>query len=66
MEEKFVHSPMGSGKFRTRKELMEFFPNQELVSPGLVLCDDWWPDGPRIKPLNQVEECIVGGVGHKV
>jgi hypothetical protein len=66
MEEKFVHSPMGSGKFRTRKELMEFFPNQQLVSPGLVLCDDWWPDGPRIKPLNQVEECIVGGVGHKV
>jgi hypothetical protein len=66
MEEKFVHSPMGSGKFRTRKQLMEFFPDQELVHPGLVLCDDWWPDGPRIKPLNQVEECIAGGVGRKV
>jgi hypothetical protein len=66
MEEKFVHSPMGSGMFRTRKQLMEFFPDQELVTPGLVLCDDWWPDGPRVKPLNQVEECIVGGVGRKV
>ncbi|MEV4263316.1 SAM-dependent methyltransferase [Kribbella sp. NPDC049584] len=65
MEEKFIHSPMGSGRFRTRKELMEFFPDQELVAPGLVLCDDWWPDGPRLKPLNQVEECIVGGVGRK-
>jgi hypothetical protein len=31
-----------------------------------VLCDDWWPDGPRLKPLNQVEECIVGGVGRKI
>ncbi|WP_432888746.1 SAM-dependent methyltransferase [Kribbella sp. CA-245084] len=65
MEETFIHSPMGSGRFRTRKELMEFFPDQELVAPGLVLCDDWWPDGPRLKPLNQVEECIVGAVGRK-
>ncbi|GAA1712282.1 SAM-dependent methyltransferase [Kribbella yunnanensis] len=66
MEEKFTHSPMGSGVFRTRKQLLELFPDQELVTPGLVLCDEWWPDGPRVMPLNQVEECIVGGVGHKL
>ncbi|WP_405071407.1 SAM-dependent methyltransferase [Kribbella sp. NBC_01510] len=66
MEEKFVHSPMKSGVFRTRKQLLELFPGQELVPPGLVLCDDWWPDGPRVKPLNQVEECIAGGVGRKL
>ena len=66
MEDKFVHSPMGSGVFRTRKQLLELFPGQELVPPGLVLCDDWWPDGPRVKPLNQVEECIAGAVGRKV
>jgi len=28
MEEKFVHSPMGSGVFRTRKQLLELFPGQ--------------------------------------
>jgi SAM-dependent methyltransferase len=66
MEEKFVHSPMGSGRFRTRDEILAMFPGQELVPPGLVLCDDWWPDGPRVKPLNQVEECIAGGVGRKL
>ena len=66
MEEKFVHSPMKSGVFRTRKQLLELFPDQELVPPGLVLCDDWWPDGPRVKPLNQVEECIAAGVGRKL
>jgi hypothetical protein len=66
MEEKFVHSPMGSGVFRTREQLLELFPDQELIPPGLVLCDDWWPDGPRIKPLNQVEECIAGAVGRKL
>ncbi len=66
MEEKFVHSPMGSGVFRTREQLLELFPGQELITPGLVLCDDWWPDGPRVKPLNQVEECIAGAVGRKL
>ncbi|TCC64206.1 hypothetical protein E0H73_07220 [Kribbella pittospori] len=66
MEERFVHSPMGSGVFRTREQLLDLFPGQELVPPGLVLCDDWWPDGPRIKPLNQVEECIAGAVGRKL
>jgi SAM-dependent methyltransferase len=66
MEEKFVHSPMGSGAFRTWDEIRAMFPDQELVEPGLVLCDDWWPDGPRVKPLNQVEECIAGGVGRKI
>ncbi|ADB30648.1 protein of unknown function DUF574 [Kribbella flavida DSM 17836] len=66
MEEKFTHSPMGSGVFRTYEQIRALFPGQELVEPGLVLCDEWWPDGPRVKPLNQVEECIAGGVGRKV
>ena len=66
MEEKFVHSPMGSGVFRTREQLLELFPDQELIPPGLALCDEWWPDGPRVKPLNQVEECIAGAVGRKL
>jgi len=65
MEDKFVHSPMGSGRFRTRAEIQAMFPGLEMVEPGLVLCDDWWPDGPRIQPLNLVQECIVGGVGRK-
>ncbi|GAB3833177.1 SAM-dependent methyltransferase [Kribbella italica] len=66
MEDKFTHSPMGSGVFRTYDQIRAMFPGQELVEPGLVLCDDWWPDGPRVKPLNQVEECIASGVGRKV
>lgn len=66
MEYRFTHSPMGSGVFRTWDQLRPMFPGQELVDPGLVLCDDWWPDGPRVKPLNQVQECIAGAVGRKV
>ncbi|MDT8912907.1 SAM-dependent methyltransferase [Amycolatopsis sp. PS_44_ISF1] len=65
MEERFTHSPMGSGVFRTREEIRRLFGDTELVEPGLVLCEDWWPDGPRYTPLNQVQECIAGGIGRK-
>src|SRR5882757_3725974 len=65
MEEKFTHSPMGSGVFRTRAQIKAMFGDLQLVEPGLALCDEWWPDGPRVKPLNQVEECIAGGFGRK-
>jgi hypothetical protein len=65
MEDVFLHSMMGSGTFRTRAELLDLFPGLELVEPGLTLCVDWWPDGPHIKPLSQVQHCIAGGVGRK-
>lgn len=65
MEEMFLHSPMGSGIFSTITELERLFPGLEMIQPGVVLCADWWPDGPRIKPLNQVQHCIAGGIGRK-
>ena len=65
MEQVFLHSPMGSGWFRTRTEIEAMFAGLELVEPGLVRCADWWPDGPRIKPLDPVQHCIVGAVGRK-
>jgi hypothetical protein len=65
MEETFLHSPMGSGVFRTRTEIERMLSGLELVEPGLTLCADWWPDGPRIKPLAPVSYCIVGAVGRK-
>ncbi|WBQ04028.1 SAM-dependent methyltransferase [Kribbella sp. CA-293567] len=65
LEERFTHSPMGSGLFRTYGDIRAMFGELELMEPGLVLCDEWWPDGPRVKPLSQIEECIAGGVGRK-
>ncbi|MGW4532387.1 SAM-dependent methyltransferase [Nocardia sp. NPDC004340] len=65
MEEKFVHSPMGSGRFRTRDEIHALFGNLTMIEPGLVLCDEWWPDGPQLTPLSPVRHCIAGGVGFK-
>jgi SAM-dependent methyltransferase len=72
MEQVFLHSPMRSGMFRTRAQIEAFLPGLEIVPPGparsgeLELCDLWWPDGPRLRPLSQVERCIAGAVAHKV
>jgi SAM-dependent methyltransferase len=65
LEERFTHSPMGSGLFRTHDKIKAMFNDLELITPGLVLCDEWWPDGPRLAPLSQIEECIAGGIGRK-
>ncbi|MCG8919514.1 SAM-dependent methyltransferase [Actinokineospora sp. PR83] len=65
MEDVFLHSPMGTGLFRTRAAIESMFPGLELIAPGFSLCAEWWPDGPQLKPLNQVQFCIAGAVGRK-
>jgi hypothetical protein len=65
LEQAFQRSPMGRGVFRTRSEIEGMLAGLELLDPGLVLCADWWPDGPRIKPLDTVQNCIVGAVARK-
>jgi len=46
-------------------------PRSEHRSPGpnqsgeVELCDLWWPDGPRLRRLNQVERCIAWAIGRK-
>ncbi|MDX3192058.1 SAM-dependent methyltransferase [Streptomyces sp. MN03-5084-2B] len=65
MEDFFLHSPMGSGTFRTQKEIENLFPGLEMVPPGVVRCADWWPDGPRLKELNVAQRTIAGGIGRK-
>ncbi len=65
MEDFFLHSPMGSGTFRTQKEIEALFPGLEMVPPGVVRCADWWPDGPRLKELNVAQRTIAGGIGRK-
>ncbi|MGH3427019.1 MAG: SAM-dependent methyltransferase, partial [Mycobacteriales bacterium] len=65
MEEAVQNSPLGSGTFRTKSEIEELFPGLEMVTPGVVECANWWPDGPRLKPLRAEERCFACGVGRK-
>jgi hypothetical protein len=67
----FLHSPMGSGKFRTKAQLRALVRGLDIIpadpdKPGdFELSDLWWPDGPRLRPLNRVEECSAAAVARK-
>jgi hypothetical protein len=71
MEDVFVHSPMGSGAFRTEAEIMAMMDGLTIVKPspvkdpGLALCANWWPDGPQLMALSPAAQCIAGVVGYK-
>jgi S-adenosyl methyltransferase len=71
IENVLVNGPMGAGRFRTRTEITAMLDGLELIKPnapsppGLCVCDEWWPDGPRLTPLSDAARCIVGVVGRK-
>ncbi|MGB9278524.1 MAG: SAM-dependent methyltransferase [Pseudonocardiaceae bacterium] len=65
LEQVFVHSPLGSGWFRTRAEIAAMLAGLDLIDPGLTRCVDWWPDGPHLQPPTPAQHCIVGAVGRK-
>jgi hypothetical protein len=71
IEHIMTQGPLGAGRWRTLPELEEMLPGLELLKPnswsdpGVVICDDWWPDGPRIAPLSAAAHCIAGAVGRK-
>lgn len=66
IEDIITESSMGTGWFRTREQILGFFGDLELVEPGLVAVADWWPDGPRTKPLGYAQLAYVGAVGRKL
>jgi SAM-dependent methyltransferase len=68
LEQVALNSSMGSGTFRTRKEMERVVEGWEIVPPGpneaprAALCDEWWPDGPKLRPRTATEHffgCIV-------
>ena len=65
LEEMFVHSPMGSGRFRTRAEIAGLFPGLQMLEPGLTVATRWRPDTASDGPLAPAQRCIAGGVGRK-
>jgi S-adenosyl methyltransferase len=58
-------STIGTGWFRTADRLAEMMPGLEFVEPGLVPVAEWWPDGPRVRPLAPLQRLLVGGVARK-
>jgi hypothetical protein len=60
-----LRASVGSGECRTHARILSFLGGLELVEPGLVPVMDWWPDGPRIKPVVSVQRLVVGAVARK-
>ncbi|GGK94104.1 SAM-dependent methyltransferase [Sphaerisporangium melleum] len=44
MVEKLFNENLGTGRWRTREEIMRYLGDMELVEPGLVPLADWRPD----------------------
>jgi hypothetical protein len=65
LEDALAKGSLGGATPRTRGEIMELFAGLELVKPGLVPVTEWWPDGPRLKPLTMAQQLIAGGVARK-
>jgi hypothetical protein len=72
IEDVLVNGSMGAGRFRTRAQIEAMLPGLELMSPnqqtpigGLAVCDEWWPDGPRLAELSSAAHCVGGVVGYK-
>ncbi|GAA3966324.1 SAM-dependent methyltransferase [Actinomadura viridis] len=65
ISEVFNGSSMGSGNFRSRAEIEEYFTGLEFVDPGLTLLRDWWPDGPHVAPADGVDHIVLAGVARK-
>ncbi|MEA5360216.1 SAM-dependent methyltransferase [Amycolatopsis sp., V23-08] len=71
IEDILTQGPLGAGRFRTRTEIeamlagLEFLQPNATSEPGLAVCDEWWPDGPRLTPLSGSAKCVAGIVGVK-
>lgn len=48
--EKLFSETLGTGRFRTREEILAFFGDFEPLDPGLVSYNDWRPDS-NVTPL---------------
>ncbi|MEU6644042.1 SAM-dependent methyltransferase [Saccharomonospora sp. NPDC046836] len=60
-----LNASTSKGFFRTRTEIMEMLDGLDLIEPGLVINDEWWPDGPNLQELPPAGHCIVAAVGRK-
>jgi hypothetical protein len=65
VEDIFANGPMGSGYFRTRPQIEGYFAGLELIEPGVVRLNDWWPDGPLLTAHTTADQVLLGGVARK-
>ncbi|MFI5540695.1 SAM-dependent methyltransferase [Nocardia sp. NPDC051900] len=65
LQRRYTDAGLGWGWYRTRRQILDYFADLEIVEPGLVELDDWWPPGPAQRPRLLEERLILGGLAHK-
>ena len=64
LDEAFRQTPLES-VHRTRDQIERYFDGLDLIDPGLDLLHNWWPDGPRMRPLTGLNHIVLGAVARK-
>jgi hypothetical protein len=65
VQEVYLTSAMASGWFRTIDRIDDMLPGLELIEPGMVPLADWWPNGPRVRPMAPIQRLLIGAVARK-
>lgn len=63
--EKLYIETIGTGRFRLRKEILAFFGDWELISPGLAPLSQWRPDEVTSRQQLLTRHLLLGGVARK-
>lgn len=63
--EKVFNETLGTGRWRTHREILTYFGDLELLPPGLVPLAEWRPDGTEQARQTDTYHTIVGGVARK-
>ncbi|GAA5063047.1 SAM-dependent methyltransferase [Nocardia callitridis] len=65
LQRRFTEMGLGSGWYRSRAEITSLFGDLNILEPGVVELDDWWPSGPSVHQRSTDERLILGGLGYK-
>ncbi|MBB2744863.1 UNVERIFIED_ORG: hypothetical protein FHR35_004712 [Microbispora rosea subsp. rosea] len=63
--EKLFNENLGTGRWRTRDEILAFFGDMPLLEPGLVPLAEWRPEPDGFVERGITYHTFVGGVAHK-
>ncbi|RVX42171.1 S-adenosyl methyltransferase [Nonomuraea polychroma] len=63
--EKIFNESLGTGRWRTREEILAYFDGLELVEPGLVPLPEWRPDADDRAEPGITYHTFVGAVARK-